>query len=415
MTKEHDLYKRKYEIYDSLFAENSIDGILSTAESFLENPIFILDTSYRIITRSALAKVENSSIETHNGEDYLLLNTVSLMKKNKCIDTIYNTDNSFFHYSDENLIFCSIKVNNIAIAYISVLQSKRKFKEEDLELTTVLSKVLSIEIQKENLFISNSGLNEEYYLMDLLMNKIDDIEYTKERLHCANFKLEKNLLMISISFKQKYKDYRHNFGLKELIKRFKNIFGNCISTYYKDMIVFLISSNDEDVISDYIKDNLFELLELNNLQCGVSLVFEDLFNLQDFFYQSTYALKFSTKTAVKNRIYYFEDLMDYYLFQSYESNNSYSHKINLSTLIHPSINKLDKYDKENSTELLKTLKSYFECNRNANETSMKLSIHRSTFFYRFNKIQSLLHLSLDDNNNLFKLELSFRILNYLTY
>ena len=85
-----------------------------------------------------------------------------------------------------------------------------------------LSKVVSMQLQKENLFISNSGLDEEYYLMDLLINKIDNIEYIKERLKYINFNLNENLLILSIPFKQKYKDYRHNFGLKELIKKLKN-------------------------------------------------------------------------------------------------------------------------------------------------------------------------------------------------
>ena len=47
---------KKCEIYDSLFTENSIDEILNITEKYLNNPIFILDTSYHIITRSNLAK-----------------------------------------------------------------------------------------------------------------------------------------------------------------------------------------------------------------------------------------------------------------------------------------------------------------------------------------------------------------------
>ncbi|POO89028.1 PucR family transcriptional regulator, partial [Clostridium sp. 2-1] len=206
MEKEYDLYKKRYELYDSLFVQNNIDDILSIAENFLGNPIFILDTSYRLITRSHLAKCENSSIETHNGEDYLLSGIISLMKENKCMDTIYKTNNSFFHYSDENLIFCSIKVNGISIGYISVLQRNRDFEDEDLELTNILSNLLSIQIQKDNLFISNSGLDEEYYLMDLLVNDIDNLEYASERLKYSSFTLSKYNLILSIPFKQKYED-----------------------------------------------------------------------------------------------------------------------------------------------------------------------------------------------------------------
>jgi len=414
MDEKHTLYMKKCEIYDSLFTNNSIDEIINITEKHLNNPIFILDTSYHIFTRSNLAKAINSSIETHNGKDYLLLNIIQLMLKDKFIDNIYNKDNSFFHYSDQTLIFCSIRVMDITIGYICILQSNRKFEEEDLELTNALSKVVSMHLQKENLFISNSGLDEEYYLKDLLINKIENIQYIKERLKYINFNLNKNSLILSIPFKQKYKDYRHNFGLKELMKRLKSILGNCISTYYNDMIVFLVSNEHEQVISTHVKEDFLEFLKLNNLNCGVSIVFENLLEIQDFFYQSMYAIKLSRNLDL-TYITYFEECIEYYLFYISERKNHNINKINLLTLIHPWINKLIKFDTENKTEFLKTLKTYIENNRNANVTSNKLNIHRSTLFYRFNKIQDLLGISLDSSNNLFNLELSFKILNYKTF
>ncbi|MEW9948885.1 helix-turn-helix domain-containing protein [Clostridium butyricum] len=73
-----------------------------------------------------------------------------------------------------------------------------------------------------------------------------------------------------------------------------------------------------------------------------------------------------------------------------------------------------KFDDQNKTELFKTLKTYLENNRNANGISIQLNIHRKTFFYRYNKIQSLLDISLGNNNNLFKLEPSFKISYYNT-
>ncbi|MHB9942485.1 PucR family transcriptional regulator [Clostridium sporogenes] len=412
MQKKYDLYKKKYELYDSLFTKNTINEIVDTAENFLGNPIFILDTSYRIIARSNVAKTENSSVESHNGEDYLLSNTIKLMKKDKCMDTIYRTNTAFFHYSNENLIFCSIKVNSITIAYITILQSKCKFQKEDLDLTNILSKVLSIQMQKENLFISNSGLDEEYYLMDLLLNGLDSISYAKERLARSNFTLNKNLVILSIAFKQKYKDYRHNFALKQLIQSVKNIFKNCISAYYSDKIIFLISSQDEYIIYDNRKEDLLEFLNLNNLKCGVSIVFQNLLDIQDFFNQSVYALQLSSYMKISNRLNFFENYIEYYLFYiaTHPTNDLY--KLNLLNLVHPWIKKLIKFDNENNTQLFETLKTYLKNNRNANNTSKQLHIHRSTFFYRFNKIKSLIKVPLEDNNNLSKLELSFKILNY---
>ena len=411
MDEKNALHMKKCEIYDSLFTTNSLDDIINITEKYLNNPIFILDTSYHIITRSNLAKTINSSIETHNGENYLLLNNIELMIKEKCIDTIYTKDNSFFHYSTQSFIFCSIRVMDITVAYICILQNIREFKEEDLEIANVLSKVASMHMQKENFFISSSGLDEEYYLMDLLINKINDIQYVKERLKYINFNLNENCLMVSIPFKQKYQDSRHNFGLKELMKRLKNILGNCISTYYKDMIVFLVSNEHEQVIPINVKKNLLEFLKLNNLNCGMSIIFENLLYIQDFFYQSMYAIRLSKNSEI-DRIFYFEECIECYLFYVSEGNNNDSYKINLLTLVHPWIIKLIKFDKENKTEFFKTLKSYIENNRNSNITSNKLNIHRSTLFYRFNKMQDFLCISLDNSNNLFNLELSFKILDY---
>jgi len=64
------------------------------------------------------------------------------------------------------------------------------------------------------LFINTSGLEEEYYLMDLLKNSINNISYIEERLKNIDFKLNKNILIIVIPFRQTYQDCRHNFGLK---------------------------------------------------------------------------------------------------------------------------------------------------------------------------------------------------------
>ena len=66
-----------------------------------------------------------------------------------------------------------------------------------------------------------------------------------------------------------------------------------------------------------------------------------------------------------------------------------------------------------NTDLLKTLTAYLNSNRNSNIASKSLSIHNSTFFYRFHKIETLLNISLTDSDILFKLELSLKLLKYI--
>lgn len=287
--------------------------------------------------------------------------------------------------------------------------------EEDLELTNTLSQTLSIQLERGNSFINSSGLKEEYYLMDLLMNRIDNLHYMKQRLGTIDFKLNKNILLISIPFCQTYQDYRYNIGLKQLINTAKSILGNCISAYYEDMIIFMVSKEDDEVISKNTSKKFEDFLILNNLKAGISLAFQNLLKTKEFYVQSKYALKLAEHLNIDNRILYFKDYIEYYLFYISQNSDSKIPKIELHALIHPLIKKLIDIEKNINTELLKTLMIYLESNRNANDASMKLNIHRSTFFYRFHKIEELLNISLNDSDILFKLELSLKILKFQKY
>ncbi|MBU3183064.1 helix-turn-helix domain-containing protein [Clostridium psychrophilum] len=409
---EYKLYVKKLNIYNSLSAYNDINKTLNICETYLNNPIFILDTSYRIIGRSNLANPITSSIKIYNDQAYLLVDTVNIMKKDKCIDNIYSSSTSFFHFSDKNLIFCGIRVNNITVAYICILQENREFIEEDLELTNTLAQTLSIQMQKDNLFINSSGLEEEYYLMDLLKNSINNLSYIKERLKNIYFKLNKNILLIVIPFRQTYQDYRHNFGLKQLIITTKNIFGNCISAYHEDSIILLISKEDDAVFSENTKTRFTDFLNLNNLKAGISLIFQNILETKEFYKQATYALKLAKHLNIKGFLFCFKDYVEYYLFYILQITDNNIEKIELCTLIDPLINKLIDIDKSNNSVLLQTLVIYLESNRNAKLTSEKLNIHSSTFFYRYHKIEELLKISLSNSDILFKFELSLKILRY---
>ncbi|WP_175537386.1 helix-turn-helix domain-containing protein [Clostridium sp. DSM 8431] len=405
MTKDN-LYKKQCIIFNSLFEKNNIQEIVDTAETIFKNPIFILNTSYQIIAKSSLAREINSYTETDNGDCYLMNNLIDLMNKNKCIDSIYSINKSFF-FEDKNtndkFIFSPIKTNSLTTFYIGIPKTNTEFIDEHLDLADTLAKVLSIQIEKDDIFISNSGSDYEYYLNDLISNKIDNIDYLKKRFNNINFPLYKYFIIMSIPFKKTSADYKHNFALKELFLNIKNIFNNSIFTYYEEKLVFLITSDLNSVITnnEYVRFKKF--LRLNKLKCGISTPFLNILDTTYFFNQAVFA----SSLALKNNIIFFNDYIDTYLLANCSS------EINLLTLIHPCINELKEYDNTHNTELLKTLKIYLSNNRNVIKASTILNIHKSTFFYRFHKIENIINCSLDTDNMLFKLELSFKILEYI--
>ena len=71
---------------------------------------------------------------------------------------------------------------------------------------------------------------------------------------------------------------------------------------------------------------------------------------------------------------------------------------------------LKKHDKENQTQYMETLRVYLEQHLSATQAARELFIHRSTFLYRLDRIKEILQSELDDPEEIFYLELSFRLL-----
>lgn len=79
--------------------------------------------------------------------------------------------------------------------------------------------------------------------------------------------------------------------------------------------------------------------------------------------------------------------------------------VELQKLYRDSVYILAEFDQENNTQLVATLKMYFQCKFNLSETAKQLYLHRNTLSYRLDKIKELLNMDFDSPNELFSLYL----------
>ena len=131
---------------------------------------------------------------------------------------------------------------------------------------------------------------------------------------------------------------------------------------------------------------------------------QDFLQLPQAYFQAVAALELGKKSGSMIWCYRFDDyILDYMLEQS-------TTQISPDLLCHQSLSVLKKYDDENKTELFHTLDVYLSLERNALQTANTLFIHRSTLFYRLERIQKLTKLNLDDAKIRLVLQLSFAML-----
>ena len=121
------LLQHQLSLYESLYLGNGINGILSASEQYFNNPIFVCDVSYNIISSSSLSKSMEYGIKYSKGIAYLDSLEIESMKRNKLLETIYNHATAFRAITADRpnnpWIFCAIRIHNIVTGYLAISKS----------------------------------------------------------------------------------------------------------------------------------------------------------------------------------------------------------------------------------------------------------------------------------------------------
>lgn len=163
--------------------------------------------------------------------------------------------------------------------------------------------------------------------------------------------------------------------------------------------VILPITEDVDIMKmahEYYDQIIGQIGSTYHLFLGIGRAELGVKGIQESFLQAEKALYFSEKATGLNQISSYDGLGVYRLIYSVKSD------VELKSFFNETIKNLVVVDK--SSELLQTLKVYFEHNEVLKDTSDALFIHVNTLKYRLNKIEELTGYSLkksDEKLNLF--------------
>ena len=184
-----------------------------------------------------------------------------------------------------------------------------------------------------------------------------------------------------------------------------SIFKNSITGVFGNRFVTLVSTSDKDSFFEKLSSRLETFLQMNHMLAAVSYSFDQLWDASVYAEQCNSLLTERLVVYNESPILFYED---YYL----------KHLINMTknpaaikASVHPDIKDMIKYDASQGTEYIHTLKTYFEHNRSMPATAKALFIHKSTLFYRFDKMKQLFNIDIIDAEKLFIYEYSLRILS----
>lgn len=393
-------------LLDALFSDMGIQYIADVASSLLGNPLCIADASYKYIAQSNMHQVKDPSWEEETNLGYILDRNVQVIKKSRLDEKVRNTNYPYYLETQDKkgILITLVKIHHIEVAHIAVFENNKKFTQNDYKLLYNMGKIVSQELQKNNLYTENRGLVFANLLADMLDNKVTNIKNIHQRFQTLGYSLKENLYVLTVN-PSGYKSPKNQLNI--IAEHLQRILPGSIYVIYRDAIVLLISRSKDSYLSPLEYQELREYLLQTNQVAGISRCFTDIWEIRRFYKQSVKAAELGTKVNGGNGVYCYDAYACYHMIELC------SEQENLWNFCSPFVLKLMTYDRENRTFFLETLYHYLKNMKNPTKTSEELHIHRNTLFYRIDKIKTILGITLEDGYVAAEILFSVKMLFYI--
>lgn len=393
------------EVFQVLQAGYGYQSMLDTARSYLNNPITLCTTSFSVLASSPKERFDDK-FDVYEKKFYLKNEFIRNMKEKEVLQHLFTSSSPMVVEIDDSpgiaYLFCSIHIRRAAVGYLCISSLYRPFEAADSAFVMNLSKLISLEMQKAECYAEKTGLKYECFLTDLIEQNLHSETIAVRHLVQLGEPFYQYFWVLGFTF---HGFSNHQLNPNYYIDQLSGIFKHSMAFFYKGTVILLHTSSYKDPYQSIDKHKLTHFLQLNQINAAISYRFEKILDTWRYYNQVIFLLK-NKKCVRKERCLNYEDNYLNHLLEAAQND------INAETIIHPDLLFLQKYDQENNTEYIKTLKAYFLNNRNALNTSNYLHIHKSTFFYRIGKIADLTSFDPANAQILFSYEFSFRVMDF---
>lgn len=195
-----------------------------------------------------------------------------------------------------------------------------------------------------------------------------------------------------------------SLGAKTICNYMETEFSSCCCLVFQENAVAFFNLTLMNTEPEDLHSKLAYFIRDSFLKAGYSRSMKGHMNLRRQYLQARTALTLGCEIHPELWIHHFSRIaLPYILRQA-------SKVLPGPMLCHEKLLDLQESDKVQNTEYMKTLKTYLDHNLNTVQSAKSLYIHRSTFLYRLERIKAILETDLEDPDELFYLNLSFRLL-----
>lgn len=404
--EQSETEQAKAKLLEAFVAEKGMDHIVSVAAELLGNPVIVIDLSYKVLAYSDSAEITDPVWRENLQKGYCSYDFIATVKK---IKSVQNGVKSVEPYevvcssSASVKVVAKVKIGDKLVGNVILLGCRRAILPRDYDLAAVVSEMVAAELRKNSFYRNSTHAVYEEIIYDLLENDLSGKELAEERIRSCNIKLNGKLSVLVLDITRYDASDKYNGYLRDRISTF---FKEERLIFYHEHIVTVRDRELRGAAGMEFGPDQLEFLTSNQIRLGISSEFTDIADCRKYYLQAVKALEIGLLTMPADPVVSYADVQMYDMLSSYTQGDC-------RDVCHPGLLTLREYDVKHHTDLYHTFFVYLKNNRQLQKTASQMFIHRNTLRYRLQQIIELIHVDLDNMDNVLKLYMSYKMTAYL--
>lgn len=399
----------------ALLSNNGLQYLVEEASAALGNPILVVDASMHYIAQSVDLTPDDTSAFADVMRQELTYSSIleggaAYLRSSGIDEELARTRKPVLGYNDH--LGCitmtgAVLVRGICIAHVLMAGVRHPFGSLDEEAFARLVLFVGQELQKQPLYAASGDQAAAYFLEGLLEDDQPSSAVVQRRLKVLDFRpLPVRYVVVFSSTERRLTPHDTEGVAGQLV----GVLAHSVHVCHEGELVILLTRPEGEDLEAGALEVFGRVARLNHLACGISNPFDDLVDIRRYLAQARVAVRCGSRLAYalddhsvyRYRDFAYVDLLDV-------ANRS----LPLLDLCDPKLLELVRQDEARHTDLAETLFEYLQSAQSTTRAAKLLSLHKNTLLYRLNNIRDRLGCDLSSGEDIFRLQLSFRVLMHL--
>lgn len=392
------------ELHWAMHQKNPLDAMITASLPIFQNPILLHDKDFYVLSCPRwLPGMLDWGKEPRTGRNMVPLDLINTFRVNEeYLATMKQTQASLFpaNIRDYNILYANLWNNTYYSGRICVDEIQRPLMPSDYQHLDHLAALVEGCMNQQRLLWLSIGSEIDAFFADMLSGKDSDPHVTADMLQYLGWDSSEMYAILKVVSDQ---DNYRVLTPTTLFGYIEAQIGECHALIYQQEIVVIVNLTASGLNTSEVLSRLAYILRDGMFKIGVSSEIPSIQGVRYGYAQASVALEYGRRS---NSMFWYYHFRDYALQFALDCA---CEKIPPQLLISEKLQKLRRYDLQNNTELYRTAEVYLRQERNAVLTAKALFIHRSTLFYRLNRIETISGIDFENERERLYLLLSFHM------